>query len=166
MAGVRQHIQRKAEVNSEVTFAREVAQTPSADSAGLNNANTQTLSEALSNPEAGQSLDSGARDVLEPKFGHSFENVKIHAGGRADQMSKAVGARAFATGQDVYFREGEYQPHTAGGLHLLAHELTHTIQQSRGAVSGTSIGDGLAVSDPNDAFEQEASSTARVSPKA
>ncbi len=160
MAGVRQHIQRKAEVNSEVTFAREVAQTPSADSAVLGKVNTQSVSETLSNPEGGQGLDSNTRELLEPKFGHSFENVKIHADGRADELSKSVGARAFATGQDVYFRQGEYQPQSADGLHLLAHELTHTIQQSRGSVSGTSIGDGLAVSDPNDAFEQEASSAA------
>jgi Domain of unknown function (DUF4157) len=160
MARVRQPVQRKAEANSELTFAREVAQSSSADSAVMAHANTQTLSEALSNPETGQNLDTGAREILEPKFGHSFENVKIHAGGRADQMTKAVNARAFTTGQDVYFRQGEYQPQSAGGLHLLAHELTHTIQQSRGSVSGNSIGDGLALSDPNDAFEQEASSAA------
>ena len=160
MAGIRQQIRRKAEANSEVTFAREITQTSSADSAVMANVNTQNVSESLAHPEGGQGLEGNTRDILEPKFGHSFESVKIHAGGRANQMTKAVGARAFATGQDVYFGQGEYQPQSADGLHLLAHELTHTIQQSSGAVSGSSIGDGLAVSDPNDAFEQEASSAA------
>jgi Domain of unknown function (DUF4157) len=60
----------------------------------------------------------------------------------------------------VYFREGEYKPNTTEGRHLLAHELTHTIQQSRGSVSGTSIGGGVAISEPGDSFEQEASSVA------
>ena len=115
------------------------------------------IAASLENVGTGQSLDGTTREYLEPKFGHDFANVKIHADGHADQMSKAVGARAFVTGQDVFFRHGEYQPQSPAGMHLLAHELTHTIQQSRGSVSGTSIGDGIAVSDPGDAFEQEAS---------
>ncbi len=120
----------------------------------------QKLVQALSNPSSGQNLDNSTREVLEPKFGHSFENVKIHADGQADELSKSVGARAFTTGQDVYFREGEYKPSSPEGRHLLAHELTHTIQQSRGNVSGTSIGGGVSISEPGDSFEQEASSAA------
>jgi Domain of unknown function (DUF4157) len=120
----------------------------------------QNIAASLEAAGTGQSLDGSTRSFLEPKFGHDFANVKIHADGHADQMSKAVNARAFTTGQDVFFKQGEYKPNSPEGMHLLAHELTHTIQQSRGAVSGTSIGDGLAVSDPTDAFEQEASSAA------
>ncbi len=120
----------------------------------------QSIAASLEQSGTGQSLDGSTREYLEPKFGHSFANVKIHADGHADQMSKAVNARAFTTGHNVYFRQGEYTPQSPKGLHLLAHELTHTIQQSRGTVSGTSIGDGLAISDPNDAFEQEASAAA------
>ncbi len=162
MAADRHQIQRKADTSEDVTFAREVSQTNTTDSAAHTNTGTQNLSEALSNPGSGQSLDTNAREFLEPKFGHSFENVKIHADGRADELSKSVNARAFTTGQDVFFRSGEYQPGTQEGRHLLAHELTHTIQQSRGSVSGTSIGGGVAVSDPNDSFEQEASRAAEV----
>jgi outer membrane protein OmpA-like peptidoglycan-associated protein len=160
MAAEKHQIQRKADNDSEVTFAREVAQPSNPDSATLGSANPQQLSEALSNSGSGTSLDGGAREFLEPKFGHSFENVKIHADGRADELSKSVNARAFTTGQDVYFREGEYKPNSPEGRHLLAHELTHTIQQSRGTVSGTSIGGGVAISEPGDSFEQEASSAA------
>ncbi len=160
MAAEKHQIQRKTDTDSDVTFAREVAQPSNPDSATLGTTNPQHLSEALSNSGSGQSLDGGAREYLEPKFGHSFENVKIHADGRADELSKSVGARAFTTGQDVYFREGEYKPSSPEGRHLLAHELTHTIQQSRGSVSGTSIGGGVAISEPGDSFEQEASSAA------
>ncbi len=160
MAAEKHQIGRKSDDNSDVTFAREVAQSNTTDSAVLGTTNPQQLSEALSNSGSGQSLDGGAREYLEPKFGHSFENVKIHADGRADELSKSVGARAFTTGQDVYFREGEYKPSSNEGRHLLAHELTHTIQQSRGSVSGTSSGGGVAISRPGDSFEQEASSAA------
>ncbi len=120
----------------------------------------QNLAQSLENAGAGQTLDESAREYLEPKFGHDFANIKIHADGQADQLTKSVGARAFATGQNVFFRQGEYQPHTSAGRHLLAHELTHTIQQSRGTVSGAPIADGVSVSDPNDVFEQEASEVA------
>lgn len=104
----------------------------------------------------GQVLDAGARDFLEPRFGHSFENVRIHADGEADALSKDLGARAFTTGQDIFFRSGEYQPASSGGQQLLAHELTHTIQQATGPVDGVDRGDGVKVSDPDDAFEQDA----------
>jgi plasmid stability protein len=130
--------------------SNEVIQREASSDAG------QNIAASLENTGTGQSLEGSTRSFLEPKFGHDFANVKIHADGHADQMSKAVNARAFTTGQDVFFKQGEYKPQSPEGMHLLAHELTHTIQQSRGAVSGTSIGDGLAISDPNDAFEQEA----------
>jgi hypothetical protein len=122
----------------------------------------QNLAQEISNAGTGQSLDANAREYLEPKFGHSFENIKIHADGHADQLSKSINAKAFTTGQDVFFREGAYQPNTFEGKHLLAHELTHTIQQSRGEVSGTPMADGVSISDPNDGFEHEASRAADI----
>jgi outer membrane protein OmpA-like peptidoglycan-associated protein len=161
MAAEKYSIQRKADKTSEVSFSSEMTNN-TAESTQTSNGKAQQLSEALSNPNSGQGLDNSTRDILEPKFGHSFENVKIHADARADELSKSVGARAFTTGQDVYFRQGEYQPQTPGGMHLLAHELTHTIQQSRGSVSGTDIGGGVAVSDPGDSFEREASRVAQT----
>jgi Domain of unknown function (DUF4157) len=108
----------------------------------------------------GQNLDAGARDFLEPRFGYSFENVRIHADGEADALSKDLGARAFTTGQDIFFRSGEYQPASSGGQQLLAHELTHTIQQARGPVDGVDRGDGIRVSDPGDVFENAAQAVA------
>ncbi len=116
--------------------------------------------ESLQNTSSGQTLDPSAREFLEPRFGHSFENIRIHADGEADRLSQNFQARAFTTGSDVFFREGAYNPNSRDGLHLLAHELTHTIQQSQGPVSGTPTDQGVSVSDPSDSFEQAAEQTA------
>ena len=116
----------------------------------------------LKNRGPGQPLDSNARDFLEPHFGYSFENVRIHTDTQADQLSKNFNATAFTTGTDVFFREGAYNPNTRDGMHLLAHELTHTIQQSQGPVSGTPNEDGISISDPNDSFEIAAEQTANT----
>jgi hypothetical protein len=131
------------------------------DSSAAPNAEASVSTRIQNTLGTGQPLDSGAREVLEPKFAHSFENVRIHADGEADALSKNLGARAFTTGQDIFFRSGEYQPGSSGGQHLLAHELTHTIQQARGSVDGMDRGDGIRVSDPSDSFEREAVTNAR-----
>jgi Domain of unknown function (DUF4157) len=100
----------------------------------------------------GQALDSQTRAALEPRFGHSFGDVRVFADGEADRLARDYQARAFTVGQDVYFRDGEYDPDSPGGLSLLAHELTHTIQQ-RGAKPGNKP---LEVSQHGDAGEREA----------
>ncbi|MBS1910500.1 MAG: DUF4157 domain-containing protein, partial [Bacteroidetes bacterium] len=69
------------------------------------------------------------REQLEPRFGHDFGNVRIHTDGRAAQTARDVSARAYTVGGDIAFASGEYAPATTSGMHLLAHELTHTIQQ-------------------------------------
>jgi Domain of unknown function (DUF4157) len=87
----------------------------------------------------GQPLDSQARAVLEPRFGHNFGDVRVYADGQADQLAQDYQARAFTVGQDVYFRSGEYDPQTPSGMGLLAHELTHTIQQRGAAPVSSSL---------------------------
>lgn len=82
---------------------------------------------------AGQPLDSGARSFLEPRLGHDLSRIRIHTDERASQSAEAVSALAYAVGADVVFRSGQYQPGTSAGRRLLAHELTHTIQQTGGA---------------------------------
>ena len=66
---------------------------------------------------------------MEPRFGHDFSGVRVHADARADAASASVDARAFTVGADVVFRRGEFALHTQPGRSLLAHELAHTIQQ-------------------------------------
>jgi hypothetical protein len=67
---------------------------------------------------------------MERRFGRSFADVRIHAGARAGESARDVGARAYTQGRDIAFAAGEYRPGTADGLSLLAHELAHVVQQS------------------------------------
>ena len=79
---------------------------------------------------SGASLPDSTNNFMSNAFGTDFSNVKIHTGNNAVQMNQALGARAFTNGTDVYFNKGEYQPESTSGQKLIAHELTHTIQQS------------------------------------
>ncbi len=77
----------------------------------------------------GQPLAKTTRDFFKPRFGADFSQVRVHTDSRAAELAKAVNARAFTVGQDVAFGAGQYSPTTTEGKKLLAHELTHTIQQ-------------------------------------
>lgn len=83
----------------------------------------------------GDAIEPGTRGFMESAFNADFSGVSIHTGPEAAQMSNSIGARAFTHGNDIYFNEGEYGPETEEGKHLLAHELTHTLQQG-GAGAG------------------------------
>ena len=80
----------------------------------------------------GAPLDAGTRSMLEPRFGHSFADVRVHADAGAAESAEAVGAHAYTVGRDVVFGAGKYAPGSAGGQRLLAHELAHVVQQSGG----------------------------------
>jgi outer membrane protein OmpA-like peptidoglycan-associated protein len=71
---------------------------------------------------------------MEPRFSHDFSNVRVHTDSRAAESATAVNALAYTVGRDVVFGPGQYMPETAPGRHLLAHELTHVVQQASGAV--------------------------------
>ncbi|HEX7317663.1 MAG TPA: DUF4157 domain-containing protein [Pyrinomonadaceae bacterium] len=103
-----------------------------------------------------QSLDAGTRSLMESAFGESFGDVRVHTGPDAGRVNEELGARAVTRGQDIYFAEGEYNPSTAEGRRLLAHELTHVVQQ-RGA---SGHGQDLSVGPAGDAFEIEADEVA------
>ena len=80
---------------------------------------------------SGTGMDKKTKKEMESGFGNDFSNVKIHTDANAVQMSQELGAQAFTNGNDVYFNEGKYNPDSREGKHLLAHELTHTVQQTR-----------------------------------
>ncbi|MBR8839105.1 MAG: DUF4157 domain-containing protein [Stigonema ocellatum SAG 48.90 = DSM 106950] len=82
----------------------------------------------------GQAMADNIRQPMEQAFGADFSGVKVHTDGQSDQLNRSIQARAFTTGQDVFFRSGEYNPGSRGGQELLAHELTHVVQQNGGAV--------------------------------
>jgi outer membrane protein OmpA-like peptidoglycan-associated protein len=77
----------------------------------------------------GNLLEPEVRTEMEQGFGANFGGVKIHTGNTAVQLNNNLKSRAFTTGNDIFFNEGQFQPQTQNGKHLLAHELTHTIQQ-------------------------------------
>ncbi|MFP5274850.1 MAG: DUF4157 domain-containing protein [Coleofasciculus sp.] len=82
----------------------------------------------------GQPLGDGIRERMEGAFGADFSGVRVHTDGTSDQLNQSIQAKAFTTGQDVFFRKGAYNPGSRGGQELLAHELTHVVQQKGGKV--------------------------------
>jgi hypothetical protein len=120
----------------------------------------EDLRDSLTHPSPGKPMDALARGALEPRFGHSFANIRLHADGEGDERARAVDALAFTVGHDIYFRAGEYDPGSGEGMRLLAHEAAHTIQQAAGPVAGLPATGGIRVSDPSDSFERAASEAA------
>jgi hypothetical protein len=105
----------------------------------------------------GHGMDHGTRARMESAFGADFSGVRIHTDARADGLSQSLSARAFTTRRDVFFRQGEYNPGSSSGRELLAHELTHVVQQN-----GDGISRKMTVSEPGDAHEVEADRMARA----
>jgi len=77
----------------------------------------------------GQPLPESTRAFFEPRFGHDFSQVRVHTDAQAAEAARAVNARAFTAGRDVVFGAGKYAPGTSEGRRLMAHELTHVVQQ-------------------------------------
>jgi hypothetical protein len=100
---------------------------------GEEQADTRSVDDVISS--AGQPLDSATRKFFEPRFGYDFSRVRVHADDGAAQSAKAVKARAYTVGEHVVFAAREFSPGSAEGRHLLAHELTHVVQQ--GAADST-----------------------------
>lgn len=106
----------------------------------------------------GSPLDSGTRETMESRFGHRFDDVRVHTDSAAAAAARQIHASAFTTGRDIYFGAARYQPQTRDGQHLLAHELTHVVQQRSGAV-GSGLAKSLS-SSRGDGFEREADAVA------
>jgi hypothetical protein len=80
----------------------------------------------------GEKLESETRELMEPGFGSSFNDVRVHIDTEAAESAASLRADAYTTGRDIYFASGKYAPKTSDGQRLLAHELAHTIQQGEG----------------------------------
>ena len=100
----------------------------------------------------GQALDLGLQAKMGAAMGADFSRVRVHTDSRSDQLNQSIQAKAFTTGQDLFFRKGAYDPGSRGSQELIAHELTHVVQQSgrrlqrkRGLMGGA-----------NDKYEQKA----------
>ncbi|MGB7925200.1 MAG: DUF4157 domain-containing protein [Pyrinomonadaceae bacterium] len=98
--------------------------------------------EVLAGP--GQPLDSSTRDFMEPRFGYDFSRVRIHSDARAAASAQSINALAYTVGTDVVFAAAQFSPATTQGRRLLAHELTHVVQQGQFASSVRRAPGGLA----------------------
>lgn len=133
-------------------LAQRAADTPT----DLDDDTTTRINQARS---GGQSLDTAIQKQMSQAMSHDFSGVRVHTSPEADSLNQQLSARAFTTGQDIFFRQGEYDPGSSGGRELLAHELTHVVQQSSGAVG--SGGSKMTVNPPGDVYEQEADAVAK-----
>jgi hypothetical protein len=104
----------------------------------------------------GEPIEEGLRGDLETTLGESFHDVRIHKDGEADAIARSVSARAFTTGADIYFADGEFKPDSAEGKELIAHEAAHVVQQRGAPTSGP-----MRVSQPGEPLEREAEQAAR-----
>jgi len=137
---------------SKIAAAKSETLTPSRKSPGV----PESVHQVLESP--GQPLDAQTRGLLEPRFGRDFSAIRVHADARAARSAADVGALAYTVGRDVVFGSGHFTPSSPGGLSLLAHELTHAVQQSQSAA-----GDGpLAIGHPSDATESVADDVAHA----
>jgi len=97
---------------------------------------------------------------MEGRLGHSFSDVRVHTGEAAHNSAMSVNAHAYTVGSNIVFQRDKYDPGSDAGRTMIAHELTHVVQQRTGPVDGTATGTGVRVSDPSDRFEREAAATA------
>jgi hypothetical protein len=114
----------------------------------------RVFSEAISAENHGDPLDRNTRQFMEGRFGADFSHVRVHTGPGAAKSAQALAANAYTAGGDIYFAQGRYQPDSREGRRLLAHELTHTMQQ--GAAVNQPQAQSSQVSSPEDAHEAEA----------
>jgi hypothetical protein len=103
---------------------------------------------------AGKPLDSDVRRHMEGAFGADFSAVRVHDGDQADVLNRALSSRAFTTGTDIFFRRGDYDTAGSAGRELIAHELTHVLQQG-------GLQRKLVVGGADDPAEREADDLAR-----
>ncbi|MDX2417950.1 MAG: DUF4157 domain-containing protein, partial [Xanthomonadales bacterium] len=113
-----EHVQARSSANHKLRVSEEVSRQVRA-------------AKGLGNP-----LPATVRSKMEAQFGADFSGVRIHTDSLAVQLSKALRAQAFTRGNDIFFNQGKFSPGSRSGTHLLAHELTHTVQQ--GAVEADS----------------------------
>ncbi|MGZ8470974.1 MAG: eCIS core domain-containing protein [Gemmatirosa sp.] len=128
---------------------------PSPERAAAGRARTPTPAAASSRGD-GRALDGATRGYMESRFGHDFADVRVHSGPEAARSAEALEASAYTVGSDIYFSDGAFAPGTVGGAHLLAHELTHVVQQDRGGTPAREL------SRASDGAEVEASHAADV----
>jgi Domain of unknown function (DUF4157) len=142
--------------NRAVTHLLQRAQHNSSPSAPVSGVPT-IVDDVLRSP--GQPLDAGTSAFMEPRFGYDFSQVRVHTDAQAAESARAVNALAYTVGRNVVFGAGQYAPETSEGQRLMAHELSHVVQQQ----STPALLQGkLSISSPSDSAERSADAAARA----
>jgi hypothetical protein len=133
----------------------------------VGNAGTRALADDERSPVldvvssgGGSPLAEPVRTDMESRLGADFSDVRVHTGDDAHASARSVNAHAYTVGSNIVFQRDQFDPSSDGGRTMLAHELTHVVQQRSGPVDGTPAAGGVRVSDPSDRFEREAAANA------
>lgn len=124
--------QEKQEEEEEVQMQEEEEEIQAQSESSPSSATTTSTIESGINKKKnnGHKLPDGVQAEMESAFGSDFSQVNIHNDEKSAQLNKALKAKAFTHGKDIFFNKGEYAPNSVRGKHLLAHELTHVVQQT------------------------------------
>ena len=146
-----------ASASSARTRPAQFVQRDAASASAVPSAAPDSVHRTISSP--GRPLDPDTRGYMEDRFGHDFSQVRVHTDSRAADSAREINAHAYTVGSDIAFASGRYQPETPAGRQLLAHELTHTIQQSGLQRRASDLAVDTA---PDSRLEHEADSAARA----
>jgi len=124
-----QSVQRQNGLKEKIQASLSIPALQRREAVGGGEASTNLESAINSARGGGQSLDAGLQQSMGQAMGADFSGVKVHTDSQSDQLNRSIQAKAFTTGQDVFFRQGAYQPESRSGQELIAHELTHVVQQ-------------------------------------
>lgn len=125
---------------------------------GGSNLDEETTRRIQTERSGGEALDGDVQASMSQSFKQDFDGVRVHTSAESDALNRELGAKAFTTGKDIFFRSGAYDPASKGGQQLIAHELTHVVQQSGSASQPDTA---FRVHPAGDAYEQEADAAAR-----
>ncbi|MDD5267122.1 MAG: DUF4157 domain-containing protein [Methylococcales bacterium] len=142
-------------LNSTVSAVPPRIQRFTGQATGQTNTSPASVDRVLAG--SGRPLEPALRQDMEQRFGHDFSGVRVHSGAAAEQSARELNALAYTVGRNIVFDTGKFAPSTNDGQRLLAHELTHVVQQRGQRVASQMK---LAVSTPGDAGEREADAAA------
>jgi hypothetical protein len=128
----RDSLDEEGELQTKPVLQRQTA----ADGGAVSTELESTIKQAKG---GGQSLDTSLQAKMGQAMGADFSGVKVHTDSQSDQLNQSIQAKAFTTGSDVFFRKGEYNPSSKGGQELIAHELTHVVQQGSAGIQAQAI---------------------------
>ena len=144
---------QKMEEEEPVQKMEEEEEPVQAKSNGGQSKASSGLSNQIKNKSGkGQGIANNTRSEMESSFGRDFSNVNIHTDNESVEMNKKLNAQAFTHGNDIYFNSGKYRPETAEGKRLLAHELTHVVQQDKNQQKIQREDDKRTASNPNNSL--------------